>query len=62
MPTYQVKSTIRKDGKLHLAGSSIELTEAEAAEIPWAIGAIADQAAGDEPNEGDPKPKKGKKS
>ncbi len=40
MPKYLVKSNIQKDGKLYEPGSKIELSEKEAAEMPWAVEAI----------------------
>ena len=53
MPKYQVKKnqTIRRDGKIHAAGSFIELEEEEAAEMPWAVELAKpkkDESAGDE--------------
>lgn len=41
MPKFLVKSNIQKDGKLYEAGSKIELSPEQAAEIPWAVEAIA---------------------
>ncbi len=37
MAKYTVKTPIRKDGKLYEPGRRIELTEEEAAGMPWAV-------------------------
>ena len=39
MSTYIVKegNTVRKDGQDYAAGSQVELTEEEAAAMPWAV-------------------------
>ncbi len=37
MPKFLVKSNIQKDGKLYEPGAKIELSDKEAAEMPWAV-------------------------
>lgn len=41
MPKFKVKSNIRRDGKLIEPGAIIELSEKEAAEMPWALEPLA---------------------
>ena len=43
MPKFLVKSNILMGGKLYEAGSKIELSEEQAAEMPWAIEPAAPQ-------------------
>jgi len=51
MPKFVVKSNIQKDGKLYEPGAKIELSGKEAAEMPWAVEAIAPPAAAKEMKE-----------
>jgi len=45
MPKFLVKSNISKDGKLYEPGAKIELSEKEAAEMPWAVEAVEAEPA-----------------
>ena len=45
MPKFLVKSNILRGGKLYEPGAQIELSEKEAAEMPWAVEPMAAPAS-----------------